>query len=136
MQIAELIFNEGYNKYNTNVADKICAPNFKHYWNGVPAEKVGPDAVKDSFKSNHEAYDDYKFKIVDMFAKEDKLTVHWAFKGKHKLSGQQVSFSGASILRFEKGKVVEGWTMYDFLGLYKQLGYTITPPAWAQKKEK
>ncbi|NIM15066.1 MAG: hypothetical protein GTO45_24145 [Candidatus Aminicenantes bacterium] len=137
MQIVKLFINEGLNKGNMKLADKIYASNYKHYWNGViDEERVGPDVAKYLINFVQETYDYYKATIVDIFAKEDKVTVLCTSKGNLKRSGQKVSYSSALIFRFENGKMVEGWIMIDYLGIYKQLGYTLTPPAWAQKKEK
>jgi predicted ester cyclase len=37
-------------------------------------------------------------------------------------SGKQVAVSGITIDRFEDGKIVEGWTNWDTLGMMQQLG--------------
>ena len=133
LTIAKRLVNEGYNNGNTNVVDEFTAPNYKNYWNGILNEKVGPEVIKENINFNRESYD-FKVEIVDSFAKEDKVVLRWDYKGKHKKSGKQVSFPGVFIARFEKGKMVEGWQIYDSGTLIKQLGYTITPPDWAEEK--
>ncbi|NIM15483.1 MAG: hypothetical protein GTO45_26190 [Candidatus Aminicenantes bacterium] len=119
--------NEGYNNGNTNVVDEFTASNYKSHWNGVLNDKVGPDVLKENIISNRESYD-FKVKILDSLAKEDKVVIRWSYKGKHKKSGKEVSFTGVFIARFEKGKMVEGWQTFDSWTVSKQLGYTLTPP--------
>jgi hypothetical protein len=130
---AKRIINEGYNNGNTNVVDEFTASDYKSYWNGVLIEKVGPEVIKENITYNRESYD-LKIEILDSFAREDKVVIRWGYKGKHKKSGKEVSFTGVFIARFEKGKMVEGWQIYDTWTVSKQLGYTITPPDWAEEK--
>jgi C-1 hydroxylase len=37
-------------------------------------------------------------------------------------TGKKVSYTGVTIRRISNGKYAEGWTIYDFLDFYKQLG--------------
>lgn len=133
LTIAERLVNEGYNNGNTNVVDEFTGSDFKSYWNGVLEEKVGPEVIKENITYNRESYD-LKIEILDSFAKEDKVAIRWGYKGKHKKSGNEVSFTGVFIARFEKGKLVEGWQIYDRATLRKQLGFTVTPPAETKEK--
>jgi ketosteroid isomerase-like protein len=42
--------------------------------------------------------------------------------------GKPVSYTGISITRFADGKMVEGWGLWDRLGLYQQLGVVAETP--------
>ena len=44
-------------------------------------------------------------------------------------TGKSYSISGIDIYRFENGKVVERWGNSDLVGMLKQMGYALTPPA-------
>ncbi len=44
-------------------------------------------------------------------------------------TGKPYSVSAIDIYRFENGKVVERWGNNDTVSIYRQLGYTMTPPA-------
>jgi len=37
-------------------------------------------------------------------------------------TGKEVTFSGVSIYRFAIGRIVEGWSNWDTIGLMQQLG--------------
>ncbi len=47
----------------------------------------------------------------------------------HPPTGKPFSVSAIDIYRFENGKVVERWGNNDTVSIYRQLGYTMTPPA-------
>lgn len=61
-----------------------------------------------------------------------RTTVHGTdnvgFEG-HPPTGKRYSISATDIYRFENGKVVERWGNSDLVSMYRQLGYTLTPPA-------
>jgi SnoaL-like polyketide cyclase len=46
-------------------------------------------------------------------------------------AGRDVSADGITILRFENGKCVERWSVFDFFSLLLQLGAIEPPPAHA-----
>lgn len=135
MKLLKYLVNEGYNKGNLDVVDKIVAPNYKQHLNGIVSEKMGPELVKENINFNRQSYD-FTLTFPEVFAKENKAVLFWSYKGKHKKSGKQVSFSGVFIGRFEAGKMVEGWQVYDTAAVLQQIGYTLTPPAWAREAEK
>jgi predicted ester cyclase len=49
-------------------------------------------------------------------------------------TGKSYSISATDIYRFENGKVVERWGNADLVSMYKQIGYTLTPPESARRK--
>jgi predicted ester cyclase len=44
-------------------------------------------------------------------------------------TGKSYVISGIDIYRFANGKVVERWGNADLVSMYRQIGYTLTPPA-------
>jgi len=44
------------------------------------------------------------------------------------IKGKQVSYISISITRFSDGKMVEGWSTWDRLGVYQQLGVIAETP--------
>lgn len=51
----------------------------------------------------------------------------------NKPTGKPYSISATDIYRFENGKVVERWGNADLVSMFRQIGYTMTPPAGAAK---
>lgn len=67
--------------------------------------------------------------IEDIIAEGETVMARWSWRGTHKgdLSGiaptkKHITISGISIARFANGKMVEGWSNWDALGLMQQLG--------------
>ena len=59
----------------------------------------------------------------------DKVVSRWTARGTHRgelmgiaPTGKQVAVTGINIERFANGKLVEGWSNYDTLGMLQQLG--------------
>jgi len=74
-------------------------------------------------------FPDFQFTIDDIIAEGDKVWALITFTGIHTgewmglaPTGKKVSYTGVTIRRISNGKYAEGWTIYDFLDFYKQLG--------------
>jgi steroid delta-isomerase-like uncharacterized protein len=76
-----------------------------------------------------EAFEDLKRPVEDLVAQGDKVVARWTSSGRHTGSfqgipatGREVSTSGITIFRLERGKIVEEWSETDTIGLLQQLG--------------
>jgi len=74
-------------------------------------------------------FPDFQMTINDIIAEGDKVWALITFTGTHTgewmgivPTGKKVSYTGVTIRRISNGKYAEGWTVYDFLDFYKQLG--------------
>jgi len=74
-------------------------------------------------------FPDYNVTIEDEIAEGDKVAVRWTAHGTHNGEFQgvpptsnQVEFSGLTIFRVANGKLVEGWSIPDVMGLMQQIG--------------
>lgn len=82
------------------------------------------------------AFPDLRYKIVELVAAGDRVAVHWRAAGTQAGSfglvpatGQVVSFSGASFLRFdEEGRIADVWSCHELFQLLQQLGVEMLPP--------
>jgi hypothetical protein len=128
------IMKEGYNKGKTTFLYEIVASNYKMYFNGTAAEKTGPDVLKENIKTNRERFQGFKVTVNDIFAKENKVTLCWTIEFISNVSGKPAKLVGVAVVRFEKGKLVEGWQFFDTWAQNKEFGYTLTPPAQPEKK--
>lgn len=80
------------------------------------------------------AFPDYRFELFDQIAEGDRVAMRWRFAGTHEgpfqgapPSGKQVSMTGITIFRLAGGRLVEGWTNEDLLGLLEQIGALPAP---------
>lgn len=74
-------------------------------------------------------FPDVQLHFDDIIAEGDTLAVRYHVAGTHlgefngiPATGRQFTISGATMLRFVAGKVVERWSQTDFVGLMQQLG--------------
>lgn len=80
------------------------------------------------------AFPDLAVTTEDLIAEDDRVLTRYTLEGTHEgefmgiePTGAEVEVEGMSIGRIEDGKVVEGWTNMDVLGMLVQLG-VVEPP--------
>ncbi len=80
------------------------------------------------------AFPDLKAVIHDQVAEGDKVVTYKTFHGTHKgefreipPTGKKISVDVIDIFRIANGKMVEHWTVIDWMGLMQQLG-VVSPP--------
>jgi predicted ester cyclase len=110
-----------------------CSPDFVNHSAppGVPTGCEGVELVTAMFRA---AFPDGRMTIEDMVAEGDKVVTRKTFRGTHRgelmgiaPTGKRVSIGLIDILRLERGKVVEHWSVVDNLGMLQQLG--VVPPS-------
>ena len=76
---------------------------------------------------------DIQFRIDDISAGSNKVTVEWTVSGTHQeeymgvtATGKKAEFSGVSVVTFAGGKIVKTSVVFDSLNLWRQLG--VDPP--------
>ncbi|NUQ85006.1 MAG: ester cyclase [Anaerolineales bacterium] len=75
------------------------------------------------------AFPDLHVHIENLVEENDRVVTHWSAHGTHQgelmgipPTGKTVQVSGIAIDRFENGKSVEHWEVFDQMGLMQQLG--------------
>ncbi|MGC4787229.1 ester cyclase [Micromonospora sp. DT178] len=98
---------------------------------------AGPEATLAWHRERRAAFPDLRYKIVDVVAAGDRVAVHWRAAGTQAgpfgpvpPTGQVVSYSGASFLRFDDaGRIIDVWSCNELFQLLQQLGVEMLPPA-------
>jgi steroid delta-isomerase-like uncharacterized protein len=120
-------------------------------WNGGHEETVhqligeecpglggsGPAATLAWHRERRTAFPDLRYKIVDLIVSGDRAALHWRAAGTQlgefgpvPPTGQVVSYSGATFLRFDQdGKIIDVWSVNELFQLLQQLGVEVLPPA-------
>lgn len=118
---------EAANKGNLAVLDELLAPSYVYHGPGM--ELHGPEALKQLVAAFRAAFPDLHAAIDDMVTEGDKVVTRWTATGTHRgefmgiaPTGRRMSLPIIVITRFEAGKAVEDWEVYDGLGLMQQLG--------------
>jgi steroid delta-isomerase-like uncharacterized protein len=97
-----------------------------HGYSGV---EPGIDRIKQFYAAFWAAFPDASVTIENLTEEEDRVACCFAIRGTHAgeylgypATGQRVSLTGVTILRFADGRCVERWSQADSLGLLQQLG--------------
>jgi hypothetical protein len=98
---------------------------------------AGPEATLAWHRDRRAAFPDLRYKIVDLIVSGDRAALHWRAAGTHAgqfgpvaPTGQVVSYSGATFLRFDPdGKIIDVWSVNELFQLLQQLGVEMLPPA-------
>jgi steroid delta-isomerase-like uncharacterized protein len=135
---AELVrrwFAEIWNRGNIDAADEILAPH------GILHEvALGPDGVQrlEDFKAMtrvfRQAFPDVRFHVDATIEDGEHAAARVTVTGTHSGPGPGVAptgrpfrITGMVMVRVSNGRVVEGWSNFDMLGQYEQLGLVKRP---------
>ena len=132
--LARRWFEEVWNHGRTSTIDEMLEANA--VVRGLGADLVGPAAFKSFHAAYREAFPDVRLQVDAIVEENGVLAVRWSGGGTHQgdslgfaATGRPVRFSGVTFMRVEGGKFVEGWNVFDQLGMLQQLGVTSLPPA-------
>ncbi|MBO4204644.1 ester cyclase [Micromonospora echinofusca] len=101
-----------------------------------PGGGSGPAAVLAWHRDLRAAFPDLRYKIVDLVAAGSRVALHWRAAGTQlgtfgpvPPTGQVVSYSGATFLRFDgAGLISDVWSVNELFQLLQQLGVELLPP--------
>jgi len=117
-------FTEGWTT-NADLADEVFDTEFAT--NGIV---VGIEGPRSTVLRRLDGFPDLSTVIEDVVATGDMVVIRVLWRGTHTGSyaglaptGKHVSVRVISMWRFERGKVVENWTLQDQFGLLQQVGY-------------
>ena len=130
------LFEEAYNQGKMDVIDEIVAPKFLHYMS-VEVDIDSSEGYKELIGMFRTAFSDFNVAVEDMVVEGDMVTTRLTYTGTHKgnlrdisPTGVEVTFTGICTFKISDGKIVEGRTEYDALGLMLQLGVIEPSPDW------
>jgi steroid delta-isomerase-like uncharacterized protein len=123
-------FFEAWNEGDLDALDEVMSPDAENHDPQDPfPSDTGPEAAKKLVSMYREAFPDVRFEVEHQVAEGDYVVTRWTATGTHEGelmgipgTGKSSTVTGISIDRFEGGKVVEGWTNWDTLGMLQQLG--------------
>ena len=135
-QNADLIrrlYEQAFNGGDLKFCDEVHGPGYRYH------DITAPDTAEDhaSYMARTAAFmaafPDAKVSVEDIFGCEDRVAGRATMRGTHthalgdlQPTGRRVQLASTIIYRFEEGRVVEEWEIFDKLGMYQQLG--VAPP--------
>jgi steroid delta-isomerase-like uncharacterized protein len=122
--IVRRTFEEILNQGNFAIINERFASDYVGH---AITEVEGPDDAKQFAAAMRNAFPDFQYTIEDEIAEGDRVVHRWTARGTHKgefqgipPTGEQVKITGISVYRLADGKMVEGWTNADMLGMEKK----------------
>jgi len=104
-----------------------------YIWHFPGRDIIGWNNMKKSFERLFKGFPDIQLIPEDIISDGEKVIVRWIIKGTHrgeflgvKPTHRSVTYSSISIDQVLDNKFIEGWEIYDELGLRKQLGFDVT----------
>ena len=104
-----------------------------HHW-GIAGTTEGFEAFAERWDLFNKAFPDLEFAVGPIVAEGDLAASQWTATGTQRgewqgiaPTGQQVTWSGINLFRFECGLIAESWGEADHVGLRAQLGATDVP---------
>lgn len=133
-EIARRVFDEIWNQGMLDAAYEIFAEDA--VFDGLVGDLTpGPESYANYVGGYREVLPDIHFTIEDQLAMDDRIFTRWSATGTHQgelmgapPTGNEVAVRGMVVSRIEDGKIVENWSNFDALGMFRQLGFALTPP--------
>jgi predicted ester cyclase len=112
-------------------ADDYVHPDWRSV--GQPDLSHGPDGEREEVSYLVAAFPDLEYEAVRMIAEDDRVAVYAIARGTHlgdylgvAPTGRRFEAISVDINRFQDGKAIEHWGVFDTETLWKQLG--VEPP--------
>jgi steroid delta-isomerase-like uncharacterized protein len=125
-------FDEVWTGGSVASIDALMAPSCVVH--GLGGEMRGPEAFKPFHSAYRNAFPDVKINVDHMVSEGDIVAARWSGIGTHRgdglgfpATGRQVKLSGMTFVRIQNGKLVEGWNVFDQLGMLQQLDIVKLP---------
>jgi steroid delta-isomerase-like uncharacterized protein len=126
-------FKEVWNEGRVQTIYDLMADNAIGVGQDQPGVEIhGPADFVALFNRIHGAFPDIKITLEDAFGADDKVVVRWSAVMTHTgdhlgipATNKKVRVTGITIVRIEKGKIVEGWDNWDQLALMQQVSNAV-----------
>jgi predicted ester cyclase len=126
-------YDEVFNRGNTAFAEGVHGVGYRYHDITVPGPPVDHATYMARNAGFAAAFPDRKVQIEDLIASADRVVARAVLHATHSgplgniaPTGRKVRLASTIIYRFERGRVVEEWEIFDKLGMYQQL--KVTPP--------
>jgi len=126
-RILEEIFSQG----KLSNFDELFAPDIVIH--DPDKELRGWEQVQEGITRLRTAFPDLHYTAEDTIAEGDKVVIRFTGRGTQRgefrgvpPTGRSMTYTGILILRFLDKKVIDYWAVSDALGIFRQLGVTLS----------
>lgn len=121
--------DEVWNGDNYDFIEETHSPDYAGHWFDIDGEDVDQDGLKAFIREAHAGFSDFEMTVEFMLVEDDMGVTGFTVSGTHDGEFMGIpatdnvgSTPGIMVHRFEDGKVVEAWAVWDALGQLQQLG--------------
>jgi len=132
--IVRRVNDEVWSEGQLDVIDELFADDFVATIVGAPEQIRGPQGFREFVVMYRTAFPDLRITVDEQFAEGETVVTRWTATGTNEgelmgipATGKQATTAGININRISDGKLVEGWGLFDQLGLLQQLGAVPVP---------
>jgi steroid delta-isomerase-like uncharacterized protein len=127
-------YDEVFNTGNVDFAQQVHGPGYRYHDITMSDSSVDHDTYMARNAGFAAAFPDRRVDIEDLIATGDRVVARAIMHATHTgplgdvaPTGRRVRLASTIIYRFDAGRVVEEWEIFDKLGMYQQLG--VAPPS-------
>jgi steroid delta-isomerase-like uncharacterized protein len=132
--IVRRLNDEVWSKGRLEVIDELIADDFVATVVGAPEQIRGRQGFREFVVMYRTAFPDLRITVDEQIAEGETVVTRWTASGRNEgelmgmpATGKQATTAGININRVAGGKLVEGWGLFDQLGLLQQLGAVPEP---------
>jgi steroid delta-isomerase-like uncharacterized protein len=123
-------FEQVWNQKNADAIDELFAEGGLGYGINTDGSPVhGPAEFRQVQAVFVHMFPDMHFVVEEVLQDGDMTAARFTVTGTHQgeafgvpATGKQVRFSGMAMVRWQDGKIVEGWNNFDQFQLFKEIG--------------
>lgn len=123
------LIEEAFNENNFDIIDELVDDDVVFHDAGQSDPVRGQAQLKEFFEMYRKAFPDAHIEIEELLSEDDLVVARWTGTGTHEgalmgvePTGADVEVMGMEMFRVSNGKLVEGWQVFDRLGMLQQLG--------------
>ncbi len=132
--IVRRVNDEVWSEGQLDVIDELIADDFVATNVGAPEQIRGAQGFREFVVMYRKAFPDLRITVDAQFAEGETVVTRWTATGTNEgelmgipATGKQATTAGININRVAGGKLVEGWGLFDQLGLLQQIGAVPVP---------
>ena len=125
-------FDEVWTQGKAASIDELMSPGCVVH--GLNSGTLDRNGFKEFHRNYCDAFPDVRITVEQTVSEGDMVAVRWSGTGTHKGAGlgfpatnKPARFTGMTFVRVQNGKLVEGWNVFDQLGMLTQLGVVSLP---------
>jgi predicted ester cyclase len=134
-RVFRTLIEEGFNRGDLDVADRVTADGFVEHQDFGPNHAPGAEGVRAVIASLKRAFSDFHLEIQDLTVAGDTAWARLVATGTHDgpfmghpPTGRRFRADVFDVVRVVDGRMVAHWGVPDRLGVLRQLGL-LQPPA-------